>query len=222
MIREPFALLRPFSNRLAVALWTKADPRPHDVCGVLQAQEEASAEQVHGNVTTVVREAVEYIEGADGLATDRIGLALSVRTADCQSFVVYAPDRNVAGVLHVGWRGLIAGAIPRFFQTLKEEWDIDPKETFVAAGPSLCEHCADFTDPTRTLPTLDAKFMNGKYVDLRGAAEEQLFTLGVRRDRFERHPDCTRCRPELYWTYRGGDREAVKSGETNLLGCVLL
>lgn len=222
MLRSPFSLFGQFSDQIEVVLWTKADERPHDVVGVLGTNEEAFAEQVHGAKTVVIRDTVQYAPGADGLVTDRIGLALSVRFADCQSFVVFAPSKHVIGVLHAGWRGLNAGAIPEFFASLKKEWNIDPKETWVAAGPSLCQKCAGFSDPKRELPTIPSEFITGKNADLRGAADAQLLTLGLPRDHFERSPDCTRCSPEKYWTYRGGDRKAVKRGGTNVLGCVLL
>lgn len=159
--------------------------------------------------------------GADGIVTDRPGLALSTRSADCQSFIVFAPERSVLGVLHVGWRGLIAGAIPAFYAVLKREWNIDPRQTFVGIGPSLCPACAGFSDPVRELPNIPAAFVQGKNVDLRGAADAQLLALGLPRDHLERSLDCTCCHPEKYWTYRGGDREAVKAGHTNLLAAVL-
>lgn len=221
MLRSPFSLFAPFSDRIAVVQWAKEDARPHDVCGALGVNEEAYAEQVHGTKTTVVREAERYAPGADGLLTDRAGLALSVRFADCQSFVLYAPSRNVIGVLHAGWRGLRAGAIPEFFETLKREWNTDPRDAWVAAGPSLCQKCAAFTDPKRELPSIPPQFVSGNQVDLRGAADAQLFALGLPHGQFERSPDCTCCAPQSYWTYRGGDREEVKNGQRNLLACVL-
>ena len=222
MIDSPFSLFRQFSDRLRLVVFDKRDTRPHDVCKALQAGKEAYAEQVHGARTSVVREAAQYLPGADGLLTDHVSLALSVRWADCQSFVVYAPDHHVAGLLHAGWRGLVAGAIPHFFASLKNEWGIEPKETFVGAGPSLCQRCAGFSDPHTELPTIGDQFIDGLHVDLRGAADAQLALLGIPLSQRERNPDCTCCHPERYWTYRGGDREAVKAGERNLLACVLL
>jgi len=221
MIKEPFVLFATFANRISVTLWNRADLQPHDVCGSLNIPEEAFAEQVHCIKTSIVRNAIRYAPGADGLATDKPGLALSVRWADCQSFIVYAPERNVVGTLHAGWRGLNAGAIPQFFQVMKQEWNIAPEEILVAAGPSLCQKCSEFTDPKRELPNVPSEFIRGKNADLRGAADAQLLTLGVLPKHLERHPDCTCCHAEKYWTYRGGDREAVKSGERNLLACVL-
>ncbi len=222
MDQSPFTIFKPFRDRLAVAICNKHDPQPHDVCGVLDVKEEASAEQVHGAKTVIVRSAISHVPGADGLITDQSGLALSVRWADCQTFVVYAPEKNVLGVLHAGWRGLNAEAIPTFFAALKKEWDIEPQDTYIAAGPSLCTQCAQFSDPARELTTIDPMFFHERHVDLRGAADAQFFALGLPHDHLERSPECTSCTSGIYWTFRGGDREAVKRGGTNVLGCVLL
>lgn len=200
----------------------KEDPRPYPVVENLQAKFMATARQVHGNRTVRAREPIEYAPDADGIVTDRAGLALSTRFADCQPFIIFAPDRGVLGVLHAGWRGLIAGAITRFYETLKAEWKIRPDETYVGIGPSLCRKCSTFSDPTTELPTLDRKFISDHQVDLQGAADHELYKLGVPSAHIERHPDCTCCQNQQYWTYRGGDREAVKEGACNAIGCVLL
>lgn len=225
MIGSPFAILRPYENekQLCVALFTKSDDIRSDADGAkaLGVKHAAGLHQVHGNRTMIARGPSARTEEADGMITDAHGLALCLRIADCQSFIVYAPERRVVGLLHVGWRGLIANAIPEFFRSLDAGWGIDASATFVAAGPSLCLKCAGFSDPKEELPNIPQKFIHGKNVDLQGAATAQLLALGVRPERFERHPDCTCCRPETYWTYRGGDREQVKKGRTNMLACTL-
>ncbi len=218
MITSPFSLFRPFEDRLTTAFFTKTDDIRSDETAAksLHVPNAAGLNQMHGNRTVIIRSASGRTEEADGMITDVPDLALCLRWADCQNFVIFAPERNVIGVLHVGWKGLIAGAIPEFFRVMKEEWNIDPPETFVGAGPSLCTQCAEFSDPMRELPSVPTGFIHSKTVDLQGAATDQFVRLGVRPDQFERHPDCTRCHPEMYWTYRGGDREKVKAGHTNL------
>jgi copper oxidase (laccase) domain-containing protein len=161
-------------------------------------------------------------EEADGMVTSAPGLALCIRWADCQNFIVYAPQRNVAGVLHAGWRGLQAGAIPAFFHTLEREWGILPADTIVGAGPSLCQRCSTFSRPAEELPSLYPRFFDANHADLQGAATDQLLALGVEARNIERHPDCTCCDPETYWTSRGGHREEVQAGRTNMLAVVLL
>lgn len=229
MIISPFTLFAPFRDRVRTAFFIKEDDIRSDEAAAkaLGISKAAGLNQIHGNRTVIIRSASNRTEPADGMITDVPDLALCTRWADCQNFIIFAPERNVIGVLHVGWRGLIAGAIPEFFRVMKEEWNIDPSETFVGAGPSLCTQCAEFSDPMRELPSLPTEFIHGKTVDLRGAATDQFMRLGVRPDHFERHPDCTRCHPEgrsmlsPYWTYRGGDRDAVKTGHSNMAVCAL-
>ena len=218
---HPFPLLRQFSDRLNVALFTKSDDvrSDADAAVAIGAPRAAGLWQKHGNRTVILRNPSARTEQADGMLTDTPGLALCLRMADCQNFVVYAPERGVAGVVHVGWKGLIAGTIPEFFRALKNEWGIDGDDVFVGAGPSLCRKCAEFSDPAHELPSIPQRFIDGKKVDLQGAAAAQMIDAGVRSDRIDRHLDCTRCDPGTYWTYRGGDREAVIEGHTNMLVC---
>ncbi len=224
MINSPFTVFKQFADRFSVVLITKEDDVHADaeLAAMLGSDRIASLHQMHGNRTIVVSEATSRSEQADGLVTSTPDLWLSTRSADCQSLVVYAPEQNVCGVLHAGWKGVLADAVGAFFKTLKGNFDIDGHDTYVGIGPSLCQKCADFTDPTRELPVLPAKFIHDKHVDLQGAATAQLITCGVPENHIERLPDCTRCMPEEYWTYRGGDREKVKEGYTNIVACRLL
>lgn len=158
---------------------------------------------------------------ADGSITDVPGLWLSIRAADCQQLIIYAPNRHVIGVIHAGWKGLKAGVIPSFFKKLKEEWGIDPSETFVAIGPSLCMKCAEFSDPLRELEGLDPQFFDGRHANLQGIADAQLETLGIPKSQRERHLDCTKCNNEMYWSYRGENRGKIIAGYCNVMACSL-
>lgn len=218
MPQSPFHIFQTFPE-LSVVLWAKEDRV--NVRDNMQKyfgdRPFAMPHQVHGNRTIVTREPMMFSEDADGITTDQPDLTLAVLMADCQTFAIYAPQQKVIGVLHAGWRGLIKYAIPAFFETLQKEWHIAPRETFVAAGPSLCQNCAEFSDPVRELPDIDPKFFNGRLVDLRGIADAQLDRCGVPPTQRERHPDCTRCMPDHYWSYRGPDRERVREGWENML-----
>ncbi|PIR49079.1 hypothetical protein COU80_01555 [Candidatus Peregrinibacteria bacterium CG10_big_fil_rev_8_21_14_0_10_55_24] len=222
MIAQPFRLFRAFPE-LTTALFVKADAIQNDrmIADRMSMENIAGLEQVHGNTTIRVEGPIARTQQADGVITNQCNLVLTVRTADCQSFVAYAPMRGVIGVLHVGWRGLIAGAIPAFFAQLHKEWGITPQEVLMAAGPSLCTHCAEFTDPIAELPAMDPVYFHGRHVDLRSAADHQILALGVKPQHLERQAECTCCQHNQYWTYRGGDRSAVKSGFANVLACAI-
>ena len=181
----------------------------------------ARTHQVHGSRTVVVREPQEKEEQADGMITDVPGLMLITGAADCQNFAMHAPEHGVIGTLHAGWKGLLCGAIAEFFATLKDEFGIEASAVDVYAGPSLCQRCADFTDPVSELEGIDHKYFDGRYVNLQNIATDQLLECGVLPEHFEREVDCTRCNPQKYWTYRGGDRESVQTGLCNFLVCRL-
>lgn len=192
------------------------------VADLLQDSRIASAEQIHGKESAIVREPIRRMKCVDGLMTDKEDLPLLVRVADCQSFVFFDPTVKAVGILHAGWRGLVAGAIPRFLEIWKHEWASDPHNIYVGAGPSLCQMCAEFTDPVRELPDSDPRFFDGRHADLRGIADAQLLKAGILRGHLERSNDCTQCRNDRYWSYRGGDRDAVKNGYENVLVCRVL
>lgn len=217
---NPFRL--PALRTIDIRLFTKADASPSygEIAQSLGTDGIARPEQVHGSGVWVTREPGINLVKADAVVTDEANLALAITWADCQNFLVYAPGKRVIGLIHAGWKGLRAGVIPAFFETLKREWRIDAIETFVGAGPSLCLACAEFTDPTHEVPEL-APFIRGRCIDLRAAAERHCVQSGLPLSHFERTEGCPRCESQTYWTYRGGDREEVKRGRVNVLACVL-
>lgn len=223
MIHQPFAIFRPYADRFDVRFLTKEDNlrTDEDLAKAIGSPRIASLRQVHGGRAIRVREPMSRAEQADASATDAAGLWLSIRAADCQQLVVYAPEAHVCAVIHAGWKGLRAGIIPSLFTLLENGWSIRPAETLVGIGPSLCTGCAEFTDPAAELAEFDRRFFHGRNADLQGIADWQLGTLGIPPERRERHPGCTRCEADVFWTYRGGDREKVQSGHTNVIACSL-
>lgn len=162
--------------------------------------------QIHSDITHVVHEVPEKILEGDGLVTNKSGLALSVRFADCQAFAIYAPKKHIVGVVHAGWRGVADRALTSFFATLKNHFDVSPQDTFVGEAPSICAKCATFSDPESELPPHMHAFIDGKHVDLIAAAEKELDIVGVPQNQRERLDGCTKC-GEGYWSCRGGDGE---------------
>ncbi|TSC60701.1 MAG: hypothetical protein Greene041662_130 [Candidatus Peregrinibacteria bacterium Greene0416_62] len=223
MINHPFPLLRPYEKNLSICLFNKEDRLINDqsVAQSLGSHDYAALQQMHGNRTVIVRKRMERTEKADGLITDQPNLVLTIRIADCQPLIIYAPEANIVGLLHIGWKSLVCGAIPKFFEALIANHKSPIANCLVGIGPCLCTRCAEFSNPLSELPGIPPDLVNDKYADLRTWADRQLITAGVPKNHIERIEDCTRCHPEKYWTYRGGDREAVKSGKTNVMACVL-
>jgi hypothetical protein len=167
--------------------------------------------QVHGAVVheVGVEPVAEPLEG-DGLVTEQPGRALLVRTADCVPVLLSRTDGGRVAAVHAGWRGLVAGVIPRALEVL------GAGEYVAAIGPCLStanfevgpEVAAEFegaglsevVDRSRARP----------HVDLCSAVATQLERVGVRRiDGTDR---CTYEHADEFWSYRrdvthgGGER----------------
>ena len=66
--------------------------------------------QVHGNdVHAATRDTARARPDGDGLVTAEPGVMLAIFTADCVPILMVDAKRRVAGALHAGWRGVIAG-----------------------------------------------------------------------------------------------------------------
>lgn len=67
-------------------------------------------DQVHGaDVVTVTGSPPATPPQADAAITNRVGIPLAVLTADCAPVAIVSDD--ALGVVHVGWRGLLAGVV---------------------------------------------------------------------------------------------------------------
>ena len=49
----------------------------------------------------------EFYNNIDGLLTNKKGISLSLRFADCTPILFYDPDKNVIGNIHSGWKGTV-------------------------------------------------------------------------------------------------------------------
>jgi purine-nucleoside/S-methyl-5'-thioadenosine phosphorylase / adenosine deaminase len=75
--------------------------------------------QVHGSeIVDVDRPGAGAGSTADGSITNVDGAVLAIQTADCAP-IVFSCEGGLA-VVHVGWRGLVAGVIPAALAALRE------------------------------------------------------------------------------------------------------
>lgn len=69
--------------------------------------------QVHGAAVAVVDQPWAPGQGprADAMVTARAGVALGIITADCTPVLLHDARAGVAGAVHAGWRGALAGVL---------------------------------------------------------------------------------------------------------------
>jgi YfiH family protein len=97
--------------------------------------------QMHGDAVVVVGAPGEGAgTKADAAVTDRPGSALAVLTADCAP-VALASDEGVIGVAHAGWKGLLAGVLPRTVEAMRVLGATDVRAIL---GPCIHAECYEF------------------------------------------------------------------------------
>jgi len=157
--------------------------------------------QVHG---TDVRRWDEPPDGSplqqvDAHVTSRDDLALLVIVADCLP-IALSGDEGVA-MVHAGWRGLAGGIVAGAVTELGSV-------AAAAVGPGIGRCCYEVGDEVRA--HFDARFADGRMLDLRAVTEERLRAAGVER---VDHVDlCTSCRADLFFSHRRDDGLTGRQG----------
>ncbi|HEX6490173.1 MAG TPA: polyphenol oxidase family protein [Gaiellaceae bacterium] len=152
-------------------------------------------------------------EACDALWSDEPGQAMLVLTADC--LPVALARRNGAtpalAIVHVGWRGLLAGVLEAAVRTL------GPGPLAAGIGPAIGPCCyrvgEDVAEPFRA--RFGAGVLEGGKLDLWRAGESALREAGC--ELVERLDLCTSCRPELFFSHR---RDGGVTGRQGLIGYV--
>jgi YfiH family protein len=165
--------------------------------------------QVHG-VDALAVDATEAGRGltdeapppeADALATDAHGLTLIASMADCFPVFLAAADGRAVAVAHAGWRGTIAGVVPRTLMLLRERYGVAPAAIVAAFGPGIGPCCFAVGAETAALfAACDPAFVREGKVDLPAVLRAQLVAAGVPAP--PPSPPCTRCGADRYFSHR--------------------
>ncbi len=156
---------------------------------------------------------------ADGMMTDRKGILLGVKTADCVPVLLARKDGMVVSALHCGWRSTSLGIIETCIDKFERFYGTSPENLVVAVGLGIRQCCfevgsdlvSDFTNKGYDLEKLlvEAKKPEKKMFDLHGLIRKILLEAGVSDDNIEEIGLCTCCNPELFHSYR---RDGEKAG----------
>lgn len=174
-----------------------------------------AVKQVHGTDALILdRPPVEgqtFAGGWDALVTDQPDVLVTVRTADCVPVLMHDPVTRVVAAIHAGWRGAVAGIVPRTLAAMAERFGSDPQSVRVGIGPSAGPCCYEVDEPV--LDRLRESFSDwtevvretgrGKAIlDLRALVRRQAQAVGVEGESIRTVNVCTICHPDLFYSYR--------------------
>lgn len=172
--------------------------------------------QTHGTNVFVSNGLVEDNIEADAIITDRNGATLLIKTADCQAVVLYDHVKKIIGNVHSGWRGSISNIVGTTVEAMKKEFGSNPKDIFAGIGPSLGPCCAEFKNFRDEIPEKYWSYdVGNNHFDFWKISIDQLREKGVPEENIEIGNICTKCNPDLFYSYR-------KERDTGRFGTVIM
>jgi YfiH family protein len=172
--------------------------------------------QVHSNIVHVVGDNAFANAAPEGDAevTSLRGVALGVVTADCVPILIAAEDGSAVASIHAGWRGTSSGVARHTVDEMVRSLGVSPESLIAAIGPHIGVCCMEvgeelsecFQDPG--LFERRAEWPR-PHLDLAAANRAQLEASGLRPSSIHASGLCTRCRDDLFHSYR---RDGAASG----------
>ncbi|AOY57094.1 MULTISPECIES: peptidoglycan editing factor PgeF [Desulfococcus] len=166
--------------------------------------------QVHGTDVVVLKNGApevadpDTLPAADAMVTDIPRTGLVIQTADCQAVMLYDPRQRVAANVHSGWRGSIRNIIGKTVGAMTSRFRCDPRDIRAGIGPSLGPCCAEFIHYRNEIPREFWKYKGeNRHFDFWSASRDQLLNAGVPEEHIFTSRLCTRCRTDLFFSYRG-------------------
>ena len=155
---------------------------------------------------------VNSIENCDGVFTDEKDIVCSIQVADCMPIYFAHCSKNVYGLVHAGWRGLVYGILENTSQIILENgYKLHDFEIFI--GPSIQKCCFEIRDDivgNFKIECVTPTQKTGKYkVDLQYQARREMTQIGFKKKQIKVSTDCTYCSQEKYHSFR---RDGKNSG----------
>ena len=136
--------------------------------------------QVHGDVVNYVDHLDSEFEEADALVTDKIGIPIVIRTADCVPILCYEPSSRVIAVIHAGWQSTHKRIVQKTLEFICDKWEVSLKDMNVYIGPCIRKESFEVDDSFKEYFPNHYEMINGQcYVDVVQANRDQLLDQGV-------------------------------------------
>ena len=181
--------------------------------------------QVHGTQVITVESPrpldVPHEKG-DVILTNRKGITLFMRFADCVPVFLFDPQRGVIGIAHAGWRGTVDRVVAEAIRVMREVYQCKPEDILAGIGPSICvDHYQvgeEVAAAARESFGAEAgkvlrEYPDGLHLDLWAANQITLKECGVRK--VELAGECTYERTRDWYSHR------AEHGKTGRFGALL-
>jgi YfiH family protein len=164
----------------------------------------ASLKQIHSARVLVADEAGGCVGEGDAVITNRAGVPVSVRTADCLPILLVDPDRGAVAAIHAGWRGTAAHIVQEAVERMYAEFGSDPAGIHAAIGPGIGVCCYEVGAEVASQFGMEG----AARIDLASENLRQLRQAGLLGASIDVLGLCTKCDAARFHSYRR-DKESA-------------
>ena len=169
--------------------------------------------QIHSDIAVRVDGGRGYVGEGDALYSDRPGVVIGVRTADCVPILLADPEHRAVAAVHAGWRGSAAGIVEKTVRRMAEEYGSDPAALHAAIGPAIGGCCYEVGPEVarefRAYPEGLSGEGERRHLDLTAVNRKQLGIARLDPSRIYSGAGCTKCSPGEFHSYR---RDGARAG----------
>lgn len=181
--------------------------------------------QVHSQEVVCVekpKDPDQPYQKADAILTDKTGVTLFMRFADCVPILLFDKNKGVIGMAHAGWQGTLLGIAEKVVQKMTLTYGSKTEDIWAGIGPSIGGHhypvgVEIWRQAVEKMPFVAEKSFTldqGQYrFSLWLANQLILAQVGVRD--IEVSGLCTACNLEDWYSHR------AENGKTGRFGVVI-
>jgi len=93
--------------------------------------------QIHSSNVIVADRPVDAQQQGDAIITNKRGLLLLMRFADCVPVLLIDPVKKVIGIAHAGWQGTVKEVSFHAARAMVDKFESNPADIFAGIGPSI-------------------------------------------------------------------------------------
>lgn len=160
-----------------------------------------TAKQIHSGI---VQDVGRPLGEGDALVSDRRGVLVGVRTADCVPILLVDPVAGIVAAIHAGWRGTAHGIAPAAVREVCRKRGTDPGNVRAAIGPAIGVCCYEVGPEVARRFGIEAP--GPVRLDLPAINEMQLRNAGI--SDIWKAGECTFCTADRFYSFRR-EREAA-------------
>lgn len=181
--------------------------------------------QVHGTrilTAEAPRPSGKLHAKADGILSDKPGITLFMRFADCVPILLFDPIQHVIGIVHAGWQGTCLKIARAAIEKMTKSYGSRPGDIMAGIGPSICQACYEIGDEVyqsfrkafgAAADSLFHQHEESLHLDLWQANQMVLRNAGV--SRIQTAGICTACNMQDWYSHR------AENGRTGRFGVLM-